>query len=324
MDERNYTILYISGLVITTVLMLFILFSVNILSISFLLFFWIIKFLSGFGLILSMANGFLILLDKTKDRIAKNKKIVNYIIIFQILIPAIFIIYASYTIFSSYFETGATQEGIGLWFDQIIYIYGITSLMLTLYIIPIIREEFQDAAEQGFFKRFKKGAKQVGRGIKKKYYGFRKEYAKKQIQDQKTLKALIGVWRHKFAIYLLVPFAIATLVFTPIAFVCLLFWIKIFIIDEDPEIYERYALLVSIICSGLIAILSPILRFNLYITIEDFLWTINIFYLVGIVLASIIFVSKLLQLQGIMIEDIKDKIKEKFSKDEREKEDINN
>lgn len=322
MDTRNYTIFYISGLVITTVLMFFILFSVNILSISFLLFFWIIKFLSGFGLILSIANGFLIILDKTKEKIAKNKKIVNYIIIFQIIIPLILIGYAIYAIFSSYYDWGTTQEGIGLWFDLILYIYGIASLLLTLYVIPIIREEFQDAADQGFFKRFKKGAKQAGRGIKKKYYGFRKEYAKKQIQDQKTLKDLLGVWRHKFAIYLLVPFAIGTLIFTPIAFVCLAFWIKIFIIDKDPEIYERYALLLSIICCGVIAILSPILRFNLYIDIENYLWTINIFYLIGIVVASVIFVSKLMKLQGIMIEDLKDKIKEKFSKEENDREEI--
>ena len=322
MATRNYTIFYISGLVITTVLMFFILFSANILSISFLLFFWIIKFLSGFGLILSIANGFLIILDKTKEKIAKNRKIVNYIIIFQIVIPLILIGYAIYAIFSSYYDWGGTQEGIGLWFDLILYTYGIASLLLTLYVIPIIREEFQDAADQGFFKRFKKGAKQAGRGIKKKYYGFRKEYAKKQIQDQKTLKDLLGVWRHKFAIYLLVPFAIGTLIFTPIAFVCLAFWIKIFIIDKDPEIYERYALLVSIICSGLIAILSPILRFSLYIDIENYLWTINIFYLIGIVVASIIFISKLMKLQGIMVEDIKDKIKDKFSKEENDREEI--
>ena len=322
MATRNYTIFYISGLVITTVLMFFILFSANILSISFLLFFWIIKFLSGFGLILSIANGFLILLDKTKEKIAKNKKIVNYIIIFQIVIPLILIGYAIYAIFSSYYEWGTTQEGIGLWLDLILYIYGIVSLLLTLYVIPIIREEFQDAADQGFFKRFKKGAKQTGRGIKKKYYGFRKEYAKKQIQDQKTLKDLLGVWRHKFAIYLLIPFAIGALIFTPIAFVCLAFWIKVFIIDKDPEIYERYALLVSIICCGVIAILSPILRFSLYIDIENYLWTINIFYLIGIVVASIIFISKLMKLQDTMVEDLKDKIKEKFSKEESEREEI--
>ncbi|MFX1377106.1 MAG: hypothetical protein ACFFA0_14970 [Promethearchaeota archaeon] len=319
MDDRNYLILYFVGLGITTVLMFLILFSVNILSISFLLFLWIIKFISGFGLILSIANGFLILLDKTKEKMAKNKKFVNYIVIFQILIPLILIIYAIYAIFSSYYEWGGTQKGIGLWFNLILYIYGIASLLLTLYIIPIIREEFQDAVDQGFFKRFKKGAKQVGRGIKKKYYGFRKEYAKKQIQDQKTLKDLLEVWRHKFAIYLLIPLAIGTLIFTPITFVCLLFWIKVFIIDKDPEIYEKYALLVSIICSGLIAILSPILRFDLYITIEDLLWTMNIFYLIGIVIASLIFVNKLMKLQGIMIKDVKDKIKQKLSKDDSEK-----
>ena len=136
------------------------------------------------------------------------------------------------------------------------------------------------------------------------------------------MKDLLGVWRHKFAIYLLVPFAIGTLIFTPIAFVCLAFWIKVFIIDKDPEIYERYALLVSIICSGLIAILSPILRFSLYIDIENYLWTINIFYLIGIVVASIIFISKLMKLQGIMVEDLKDKIKEKFSKEENDREEI--
>ena len=49
---------------------------------------------------------------------------------------------------------------IYVWMDNIIYIYGILSLLLSLYIIPIIRDEIHEAVELGKFSWWKKKAKQ--------------------------------------------------------------------------------------------------------------------------------------------------------------------
>ena len=59
MEEKSYKIIYIIGLIFSSITMLWVLiFGIFTLNITFLIFFWVIKFLSGFGLILGIANGF--------------------------------------------------------------------------------------------------------------------------------------------------------------------------------------------------------------------------------------------------------------------------
>ena len=311
MNDRNYLIIYIIGLALTSILMIIILFGILKVKFTFLIFFWVVKFLSGFGLILSISNGFLILLDKTKEKIGKKEKIVNNIVIAQVIIPIILIVWAIYQVISSYFYPGLfSQDKFIFWIDLIIFVYGIASLLINLYIIPIIREQFDKAIEQGKFQRFKKSVKRVGRGIKKKYFKFRKDYAKVQIQDQMTIKELLNLWQGKLAIYFLLIIA-TCLTFTPITFICIMFWLGIFeYVDEGPKNYEKIAIIIAMSSIGIIATVSPIFNLYFYTEISNMFWTINIFYLIGITLASFIFIRKMLNLRGITIQKIKEKREE--------------
>ncbi|MBY8982331.1 MAG: hypothetical protein KGD57_05240 [Candidatus Lokiarchaeota archaeon] len=306
MDKIKFRIIYFIGLAITAVLMI-IFIAFNALSFTFLIFFWVLKFLSGFGLILSITNGFTFILDKLKDKLDKTQ--VNLLILFEIIIPILFIIYSIYKIFSSIDNSAFSSEvGLILVFDTLIFIYGIVSLLLNLYIIQLIREQFQDAVTKK--RRIKSGAKKVSRKIKKKYFGWRKEYAKAQIQDQKTFTEMLELWRNKLAIYLLIPIAIGALIFTPIAFICIMFWLKIFILDEDIETFEKICLLCSMIAIGVIACLAPFINFPFFADIATYLWTMNIFFMIGITLATIFFVRRILKLKGINFESIMDKIQD--------------
>lgn len=319
MDDKKYLILYIAGLVITTIMMLLILFGVIGLSFTFLVFFWAIKFLSGFGLILSISTAFLFLLDKFKKKI--GKKGVQVIVIFQIVIPIILIIYGTYTTIAGAIDLGSTQTGIGALINNLLFIYGIASLLLQLYLIPIIRDEFQDAVDRGRFTRFKGRAKEAGRGVKKRYFSFRKKYAQAQLQNQKSMKDVMELYRKKLAVYFLVPLAIGSLIFMPISFILVLFLLGLTIDSlDEPRNYERIAVIISIIFIGIIAILSPFVSFTFYLAITAYFWTVNLFYLIGIILASIIFINKIIKLQGITVEDIKEKVKSK--KDKNDKKDI--
>jgi len=70
MEEKKYKIIYIIGLVITLALMLLLLFTGDTsLNFTFLIFFWVVKFLAGFGLLLSISNGFLLLMDKLSSKL---------------------------------------------------------------------------------------------------------------------------------------------------------------------------------------------------------------------------------------------------------------
>ena len=298
-NQKAFNIIYIIGLAASFFFMIWIfLFRLFIFNYSFLVFFWVVKYLSGFGLILSIANGFLLLFDKFKNELSKRGT--NILIVLQFVIPILFAIYAIYRIFSSFYGGGSIRmvgvwSDIYVWLDDIVYIYGIISLLVTLYIIPIIRNEFDDAVNQTRVSRFKSGSKSVGRGIKKKYYSLRKKHAKVQLQDQMTGKDVLTSWRNKFAIYLLVPIGIGSLLLMPLAFILIVLWLKIMFFEKvEIKIHEKLALLFSIIILGVVAVLAPYIELEFYSQISNLFWTINIFYLIGIVVASIIYFRKIL------------------------------
>jgi len=310
MKLEKFDIFYLVGLIGTTIFMILELVLRFIsLEFTFLVFFWAMKLLSGFGLIMTIANGILWILNRFTEKF--SKKHVQILVVFQVIIPGILIGYAIYTIFSNLPPT-EPLTGLDYWVDLILFLYGILSLIISLYIIPLIREEFQEAVDQGLFSRLKTGGKKIGRKIKKRYFRWRGKYVKVQIQDQMSIGEVLEIWRNRFAVYLLIPVAIGSLIFTPVFFICIIFWLKIFIFDKgEPKKYERIALIASIIWIAVIASLSYTFNLIFYTSIQPLFWTIQIFYLIGIVISSAIFIYQFIKLKGITIKKIREEIRER-------------
>ncbi|KKK41321.1 MAG: hypothetical protein Lokiarch_43800 [Candidatus Lokiarchaeum sp. GC14_75] len=319
MKEKAFSIFYFSGLIITTIIMLLQLFRIISFDIIFLFFFWAINFLSGFGIILSLANLYLLFLDKLRNKL--DKKAVKIFLFIEILIPVFLAIYAIFKIFR---KRPTTPTGFWFWVDNILYIYGIISLLLNLYIIPIIRDEIQKAMELGKYKWWRKKATKVSRNIKKRYFLLKKEFARAQIQDQMTAKEILNLWHRKFAIGFLLIIALGALIFTPIAFICAAYWLKLYIFYKIRiNRHEKYLILLSMILIGFFACIAPFLNLNAYIAIIKYFWTTQLFYLLGIIFASFVFITKILNLQGISATSIKlRRRKQKIKKLEKEKEDL--
>lgn len=316
LNLKKFDIFYIIGLVGTTIFMILeFIFGFVALNITYLIFFWTMKLLSGFGLILTVSNGILWILNRFTEKF--SKKVIQILVIFQVIVPGILIVYAIYSIISN-LPPAIPPTGIQYWIDLLVFLYGSISLILTLYIIPLIKEEFQEAVDMGIIKRMKKGTKEMGRKIKKGYFSLRKNYAKVHIQDQMTLAEVLDIWRNRFAVYLLIPIAIGTLIFTPISFVCIVFWLKIVVFDKgEPKFYERIALLISMIWIATIAFLSYSFKLTFYTSIEPFFWTIQVFYLVGILFSTVIYLNQFIRLKGITIKKVKDGIRERLSDKEK-------
>ncbi|HEY0089655.1 MAG TPA: hypothetical protein VGB37_12480, partial [Candidatus Lokiarchaeia archaeon] len=229
-----------------------------------------------------------------------SKRGTSILILLQLIIPIIFVIYAIYRIFSGYYGgSGIRMVGVWadvyVWIDDIIYIYGIVSLLITLYLIPIIRNKFDDAVNQTRTSIFKKGVKSVGREVKKKYFTIRKKHAKVQLQDQMTGRDVLTSWRNKFAVYLLIPIGVGALLLMPLAFILIVLWLKIIFFEKvEIKFHERIALLIAIIILGVVAVLAPYIELKIYTEIGYLLWTINIFYLLGIAVACTIYFRKIL------------------------------
>jgi hypothetical protein len=315
LNLKKFDIFYIIGLVATTAFMILeFIFGFVALNITYLIFFWTMKLLSGFGLILTVSNIILWILNRFTEKFSKKE--IQALVIFQIIVPGILIGYAIYTIISS-LPPAMPPTGIQYWIDLLVFLYGIISLILTLYIFPLFKEEFQEAADEGIIDRVKREAKEVGRKIKKGYFSLRKKYAKVQIQDQMTLGDVLDIWRNRFAVYLLIPIAIGSLIFTPVAFVCIVFWLKIFVFDKgEPKLYERIALILSMIWIAAISCLSYALKLGFFTSIEPFFWTIQAFYLIGVVISTCIYLYRFIKLKGITIKKVKEGIREIRSADD--------
>lgn len=310
MKLKNFDIFYLVGLAGTTVFMLLeLVLGFISLNFTFLVFFWTMKLLSGFGLIISVANGILWILNRFTEKFSKKE--VQILVIIQVIVPGILTGYAIYSIISNLPPT-TPLTGFSYWIDLLLFLYGILSLIISLYIFPLIREEFQDAVDQGVFGRIKKGGKSISRKLKKRYFNWRGKYAKVQIQDQMSIGEVLEIWKNRFAVYLLIPLAIGSLIFTPVTFICIVFWLKIIVFDKgDPKKYERIALLISMIWIALIASLSYVFDLVFYESIQPLFWIIQIFYLVGVLISSAIFIYQFIKLKGITIKKIRKELKER-------------
>jgi len=310
MKLKNFDIFYLVGLAGTTVLMLLeLVLGFVSLNFTFLIFFWTMKLLAGFGLIITVANGILWILNRFTEKFSKKE--VQILVIIQVIVPGILTAYAIYSIISNLPPT-TPLTGFSYWIDLLLFLYGILSLIISLYIFPLIREEFQDAVDQGVFARIKRGGKSIGRKLKKRYFTWRGKYAKVQIQDQMSIGEVLEIWRNRFAVYLLIPIAIGSLIFTPVAFICIVFWLKIIVFDKgEPKLYERIGLLISMIWIALIASLSYVFNLVFYESIKPLFWTIQIFYLVGILISSATFIYQFIKLKGITIKKIRKELKER-------------
>ncbi len=247
-----------------------------------------------------------------------SNKGVNALIALQVIVPISLMIYAIYRIYSSFTASltggtsGITMSGVWgevfVWIDNIVYIYGILSLLMNLYIIPLAKEEFDAAINLGRNQKWGQSLRQASRNVRKKWLTYKDKAAKAQLLDQKTIKELLDGWKNKFAVILLIPLAIGSFILMPITFILIVMWLKIIVFDRSYiEKFEKVALLISMIVVCIIAIVIPFFDLGIFDQISGLLWTINIFYLIGIIFAILIFVSKMLSLQGISISGIKKK-----------------
>jgi hypothetical protein len=81
--------------------------------------------------------------------------------------------------------------------------------------------------------------------------------------------------------------------------------------------------MIAIAIIGIFALVAPFINLPFYTSIAPFIWTINLFYLFGISFSSYILIKKLLSLQGVTIQELKMRKKDKhIEKLEREKEEL--
>jgi hypothetical protein len=268
------------------------------------------RFLAGFGLFLSLTSGAIFILTKFGDKFKANRKrLLLFNWGFLIVLPFVLMIYYFVKIFLAY-QIGASassnpatfQGQVENWLDIILFIEGIISLLWSLYIQPAITERIVDVTETTTSDKLARGAKNVGRGMKKRWFKWRQDYAKALVQDALTLKEIGSVMRQRLAVIMLPVFALGTLLFTPIAVVCAIFFVQLLWDSDSVEMPERIILAIAMVGTGVITALSPFPQFAalnpFYVQYRDLAWILYLVYFCGLVVSSLFLIRKLLILEG--------------------------
>ncbi|MHA1728949.1 MAG: hypothetical protein ACTSWY_09475 [Promethearchaeota archaeon] len=293
---KRSIIIWSITLIIATVLMVFLfIFGGVIFNFTSIVFLLTVKFLSGFGLILSISSLGIFILTKFSKKFKGSPKRMGIFLIILLILPIVLLIYSFINIYQSYFDSGY----LNTLFDKLIFVYGIGSLLLSLYIIPLIKGKFADVTVVTTGEMVKKSIKGGVRGLKKNFFQISKNLAKANIQDQLKMKEYLSTFRARLATVSMILLGIGFFLYTPICVILLIVWFRIYFLTARKLFkFEMIFLIVAMILSVLISIIFPFIPEFVFFTqtIEQSYLGQNISYSLGLFLAALVYFRKFFML----------------------------
>jgi len=233
------------------------------------------RFLSGLGLIITyaMISSFVF---RIFSGLIKGRKTSGKVLKTLLLgVAGIIWGYGGYVFISAilYMRTLSVIE------EWISLLLGIWSLIILVYLMPVIKGEYQPLAEEGIRDRIKGklgGFKySIWSGYKLR---IRQDYGKVYTAEYERYKTDIEDIRDQLSGLLLLPFIFMLIAFLPLMGIAIIIWIRIFTLDKKPlTIGER--ILLSLVLAGILIISTLIF---LFVDITALLTYFDISYATGI------------------------------------------
>lgn len=158
-------------------------------------------------------------------------------------------------------------------------ILGMFSLIISVYLIPIMKNMYDPHKEDSTMDKVKSklgGVKySMWKGYKSK---IRKDYATVEAREYEKLKDQIDDYRYQLSGYLLLPLALVFTLFLPLLGVAFLIWVRLYTLDDKPfSVFER--VLLVIIMAGILTISTIVF---LFVTVYTLVPIFNASYAIGI------------------------------------------
>ena len=111
------------------------------LNVSLIIFFAAAKYLGGLGVVIGILSLSILILEKAPDKFQgkENKSKLKLFYQFMIITPIILLVYGIYKTIRSYI----LQQNVNNLFDIALFLFGIISLIVTMYIIPIYKDNYE-------------------------------------------------------------------------------------------------------------------------------------------------------------------------------------
>jgi hypothetical protein len=318
--EKKFAIIWIVILsAATAVMLLLLLTGESSLDFTLVIFLMVVKFLAGFGTVIGITSAIIFVLTKFEKLFKGEEHKKNL----KMLLICMFLIIIGLNVYNGPFKIVQSiinpKKDVDNIFDKIMFVYGIVSLFFSLYIHPIWKGDFLMATAPTKGDNIKKGLKSASRGIKKRFFTWRKNYAKAELQQQLGMKEFMTNLRQHLAVIVLPFLGAGTIVFTVICVIFVFTWLRIFLLKERKLVKIEFIFL-ACACIGItvIAVLLPFVfdQTPFYATIQAGYFGTYIANFAGLLIASIIYLNKML---GPIIE----KRKKQRAKDlKAEKEDL--
>jgi hypothetical protein len=291
---KRILVIWLVLLAITTSLMLLLLLTNHqtSLTISIAIFWIAIRFIAGFGFTMGICSMVIFILTKFGRLFEgeKNQGNLKRFLIFIIIVFIIIVIYQGpYKIYTAITNPTSTDNI----FDLILYVYGIASLFVNVYILPLWKKKFfvmQTITEKEVLK---KSVKESINGLRTRFLSWRKRYLDLELQKQFNLKERFNEIRRNLAIFILIFLGIGCMVFTPICAI----GIYLVYITTRPLKFEAYLLMISCIVIMTISILLPFLPLfaDFYTVFKTYALGIYIAQFIGYLIASLIYILQLIK-----------------------------
>jgi len=243
------------------------------------------KFLGGFGMSMTFAT-ICIIFFKIFAKPMKGKQ--NVVNAMKILFTVLAFVICGYGIYVVY--NGFKFIDLSLFERLTSLILGMFSLIISVYIIPIIKNMYDPHKEESTMDKVKSklgGFKySMWKGYKSK---IRKDYATVEAREYEKLKDQIDDFRFQLSGYLLLPLALVFTLFFPLLGVAFLIWIRLYTLDDKPfSVFER--VLLVIIMVGILIISTIVF---LFVSVIIMIPIFNTSYAIGIWCSIAIFLYML-------------------------------
>jgi hypothetical protein len=244
----------------------------------------ILRFISGLGLALTYTT-FCALVFGVLAPSLKGRKMAARVTRGLLLIPTIvLILYAFYRIGGAIFLLRELTE-----FELLTTIFGVWSLVVLVYVIPSMKEEYRPEIDQSKGANVKEKVSDWKFSLLRGYRShISRDYGRVYESDFQRYGARLARIRVILSGFLLLPIAFLLVTVTPLAIVSVVLWIRLFSIDhKDYSKLERGLLILATLCVALLTTVtffqSELVGFRIFFDVSY-----GIGLLTGIVLLFVI------------------------------------
>jgi hypothetical protein len=238
------------------------------------------KFLSGIGIMLSYASFCTIIFKISSDMMKGSKSRAKKLKVL-LLLPIIGIgFYGGYRLLTALLF----NETLGF-LEVLVSLYGVWSLVISIYIIPAIRGQYQPDYNESATDKIRGKIDNFGYSLWRGYQTrVVKDYGKAYAKEFERYVSQLDKIRAQLSGILLLPLCLTLCVFPPLALVLLLVWIRLFSLERRPFLaYERVMLIVAVL---FVLILSTFVFLTINLSFS--LMYLDIAYGVGIIVSILI------------------------------------